>query len=315
MNPLILTAGTGLAAFLLISCILSTLTAKRSEVSKRIKALGPASDIASAPKTVRKKKRLKQSAAAKTKKQFKKLENEFYDTGIKMPVQQFMTVWILSAFLFPMLMLLLGINKSVCAAAAPIVAAAPVLIVKTKKKKRRAILETQLTEAISVLCNALKAGHSFQTAMNSITQEMDGPIAEEFGRVFRETQHGMTMEDSMTSMVERTGSDDLEMLCTAILIQREVGGNLAEVLFNISSTIQKRLNLKKEIKTRTASGRVSGIMIGALPILILVGISVINPGYSGPLFTTDAGRIMLAISAFMEITGFIVINKIVSIKY
>ena len=117
---------------------------------------------------------------------------------------------------------------------------------------------------------------------------MEAPISEEFGRVFKETQRGMTLEESMNRMVERTDSDDLDMLCTAIIIQRKVGGNLAEVLEKISGTIQSRISLRKEIKTRTASGQ---------------------------LFETSAGRAMLAFGFVWECIGFAVIKKVVTIKY
>ena len=172
-----------------------------------------------------------------------------------------------------------------------------------------------MVEAIAVLGNALKAGHSFQSAMNNIASDMESPISEEFGRVFRETQRGMTMEESMNRMVERIGSEDLDMLCTAIIIQRKVGGNLAEVLEKISETIQSRISLRMEIKTRTASGRLSGYIVGALPFLLLGIMSVLNPDYASSLFETNTGHIMLAVSAVLECIGFVVIKKVVTIKY
>jgi tight adherence protein B len=125
----------------------------------------------------------------------------------------------------------------------------------------------------------------------------------------------MSLEESMNRMVERTKSDDLNMLCTAILIQRKVGGNLADVLEKISETIQSRLGLKMEIKTRTSSGRLSGYIVGALPFLLLGAMSLINPDYSSIFFERDIGKIMLAVGAVWEIIGFVVIKKIVTIKY
>lgn len=309
----------GLLVFEIIKIIITVLSSDKTEISERISALSSdRSETQPKEKKIKKRVRRKKrtgTAAARTRKQLEKLGNEIYDAGIKMPVQRFFTLWLVLAVGVPGLLYAMKVNSIICLVAAGILAAGPIVYIRTKKKKRRNELEAQLVEAISILCNALRAGHSFQAAMNSIAEEMTGAVSEEFGRVFKETQHGMTLEDSFNRMVERTGSGDLEMLCTAILIQREVGGNLAEVLENISGTIQARLGLKAEIKTKTASGRLSGYMVGALPLLILLAISAINPGYTGPLFTTKAGNIMLGISVVMEIVGFIAIQKTVTIKY
>lgn len=264
-----------------------------------------------------KKKKTKEKSAKtlKTRKELKQIENEFYNLGIKIPVQKFLAIWMGITIAVPMLMLMLRVSKSLCFVTALIIAFTPMLFITQKKKKRKIKLESQLVEAISVLCNALKAGHSFQSAMNNIAADMEAPISEEFGRVFKETQRGMTLEESMNRMVERSGSEDLDMLCTAIIIQRKVGGNLADVLEKISETIQSRIGLRNEIKTRTASGRLSGYIVGALPFLLLGIMSVLNPEYASTLFETNVGHIMLVVGLVLECIGFIVIKKIVSIKY
>lgn len=260
-------------------------------------------------------KKTDKNAIQRTKKYLEKLENQLFDAGLKLPVQQFLMIWAGGTVIIPVVLLIVGIGGIICAIVAVVCAIAPILYLSIRRSKRKKELESQLIEAISVLCNALRAGHSFQQAMNSIAQEMTGPVAEEFGRVFRETQHGMTLEDSMNRMVERTGSADVEMLTTAILIQREVGGNLAEVLENISGTIRSRLSLKKEIKTRTSSGRLSGYIVGALPIILLIIMYVMNPEYAGQLINTNAGHIMLIVGGVLEVIGFLVIQKMVTIKY
>lgn len=243
------------------------------------------------------------------------IENELYNVGINIPVQEFLIIWLAASISIPFVMVLIGVQKGICIGCAVIFALFPMLYVQRKKKKRKAKLEGQLLEAAGVMENALKAGHSFQTAMNSIATDMEAPIAEEFGRCFKETQSGMTLEDSMGRMVERTDSDDLDMLCTAIIIQRKVGGNLADVLEKISETIQSRITLRKEIKTRTASGRMSGYIVGALPFLLLGAMSMLNPEYASGLFDTDVGRIMLGFGLVWECIGFVIIKRIVTIKY
>lgn len=317
MIPLLIGVTAGLMLYFLLIGLAKAAGRKQAEVDARVLEL--TADKAARDSIRRKERkhpqRKRKSTAARTKKELEKLGNQIYDVGIRMSPQRFLTFWVAAAFGLPLLLSLLGLPVIIAAAAAFAIALGPILLLKLRKNKRRKQLEEQLVEAISVLVNALRAGHSFQQAMNSISHEMNGPIAEEFGRVFLETQHGMTMQDSFDRMVERTGSADLEMLCTAILIQRDVGGNLAEVLENISGTIQNRLKLKAEIKTRTASGRLSGYIVGALPILLLVAMSVVNPDYSSALFTTNAGHVMLGIGAAMEATGFLVIQKVVNIKY
>lgn len=315
MLPYLIAISAGILVFALVSLIVSKITKDRSDVYDRISAIKNEQSASDKPKKRVRRKKTNSSALARTKKQLEKLENQIYDVGIKMPVEQFMMIWMGLTIFLPAISTMFSRGVIIPVALAVICAVAPILYINIRKKSRAKQIESQLIDAISIMVNALRAGHSFMQAMNSISQEMEGALAEEFGRVFRETQHGMTLEESMSRMIERTGSDDLNMLCTAILVQREIGGNLSEILQNISGTIQARISLKGEIKTRTASGRLSGYIVGALPIIILVAISVINPGYSDQLLHTESGHYMLIAGGVMEVIGFIVINKIVTIKY
>ena len=309
----------GIFVYMLFLAFEALLMRRKKAVYERLKDLkevqsaAPSSDM---PAKKRAKKRKSGSETlARTRKQLEKLENQIYDVGIRMPAQKFLAVWFSGTIILVLLETLAGLPAAASAGTVAACALGPVMYIRIRKSRRRAALDGQLVEAISILCNALRAGHSFQGAMSSISNEMSGVVSEEFGRVFRETQHGISLEESLGKMVERTGSSDLEMLCTAILIQRDVGGNLAEVLENISGTIQARLALKAEIKTRTASGRLSGYMIGALPVILLLAMNAINPEYCSMLFTTKPGHIMLIVGACMELLGLLVIMKMVSIKY
>lgn len=315
--PQLIALTAALFVFALCLGVSGILNRNRQDVESRIQDLKADKAVAQQEKRRKTKTKLKKknTAAARTRKALMKLEDQIYDVGIEIPVQQFLILWASAAVGLPIILTVFGVNWIICAVVAAAVGFGPVLLLETRRKSRKAKMEGQLVEAISILCNALRAGHSFQQAMFTISKEMEAPISEEFGRVFRETQHGMTMADSFERMNNRIGSGDVEMLCTAILIQRDVGGNLAEVLENISGTIQARLALKAEIKTRTASGRLSGYIIGALPILLLVVMSFINPEYSNVLFSTKTGNIMLAVGAVMEVIGFLVIQKIVNVKY
>ena len=143
---------------------------------------------------------------------------------------------------------------------------------------------------------------------------MEEPISREFMRVYRETQYGMTLEASLNGMVKRTKNPDLELMCSAILIQRQIGGNLAQILQNISDTINQRIQMRGEVKTLTSAGRMSGYIIGALPGVIILILMFINPGYIDMFFSTQSGRIMLIVSVVLEIIGFLFVRKIVNIK-
>jgi tight adherence protein B len=295
-------------------------TESRRKTKDRVLGLGPIEEEKKEKKKQfrlkdRKIKKKEVNVFAKTRKEFSQIEDELYNIGIMIPVQTFLALWLGIAIGGSMLLMLIRLSNVVCIGFAVIAAVGPYLFIRSKRKKRREQLEEQLIEGITTMCNVLRAGHSFQTAMNNIAEEMEGPLAEEFGRVSRETQRGMSLDASMNAMSERIGSSDLDMLCQTILIQRQVGGNLAEVLEKIADTVRSRMDLKEEIKTLTSSGKMSGYIIGALPIILLILISIVNPTYAKVMFVTFIGRILLVISAVMEIIGFIIINKIVDIKY
>jgi tight adherence protein B len=133
-------------------------------------------------------------------------------------------------------------------------------------------------------------------------------------RVYRETQYGMPLETSLGRLVSRTKNPDLELMSSAVIIQRQIGGNLAVILQNISDTITQRVQIRGEIRTMTSAGRMSGYIIGGLPAFIILLLMFINPGYIDMFFTTETGRIMMGISVVLEMIGFFFVNKIVNIK-
>lgn len=302
--------------FSIFTIILYSVLNNKIRVDERIKGF-VLEEKENQQRNTKKRKRVKEkrNKGVRTRKELAQIENELYNVGIHIPVQQFLMIWVGMTIAIPCVLVLAGVNKIICFAITMVIAFGPMIFIKLKKKKRTSQLEGQLVDAINVLTSALKAGHSFQSAMNNIAVDMEAPISEEFGRVFRETQRGMTLEESLNRMVDRTGSDDLDMLCTAIIIQRKVGGNLSEVLEKISETIQSRISLRMEIKTRTSSGRLSGYIVGALPFILLIMLSVVNPDYASGLFETDIGHIMLVVGIILEVIGFVAIKKIVTIKY
>lgn len=146
-------------------------------------------------------------------------------------------------------------------------------------------------------------------------QEMPDPLSSEIKITLKEMAYGESTENALLNLSQRVESKDLELMVTAILIQRQIGGNLAEILINIHDTIQERLQIQGEIKTLTAQGRLSGYIIGALPILIGLVITMMQPSFMMPLFQDPLGIVLLCCGAVLEIIGFIAIRKIVNIKF
>lgn len=190
----------------------------------------------------------------------------------------------------------------------------PDFVVARGRTKRVRKLNDQLGDALVIMANALKAGFGFLQAMEIVSKEMPTPIGDEFARVLREMNLGVTTEDALNNLAHRIGSDDLDLVVTAMLIQRQVGGNLAEVLTTISETIRERVRIKGEIKTLTAQGRISGTIIGLLPLAITFFLLVINPTYIGTLFVKPAGLIAVGVGLCSQVIGVLMIRKITAIR-
>jgi len=179
--------------------------------------------------------------------------------------------------------------------------------------RRLRAFNDQLGDTINLMVNSLRAGYSVMQAMDAVAQEMGEPISTEFGRVGQEVQLGLTLERSLSNMLRRVPSDDLDMMITAINVQREVGGNLAEVLDSISHTIQERVRIKGDIRALTAQSRISGYMVAMVPIVLSVVVYLIQPDLMSLLFTHRCGWIMVGVAVLGIVAGFVVIGKIVNI--
>lgn len=192
-------------------------------------------------------------------------------------------------------------------------ASLPYLWVQRKKAKRLDAFEEQLPEANDLLARAIRAGHGISAGFEMVAEEMSEPIATEFRRVYEEQRFGLPLEESLRDMAERVDLVDVKMLVTAILIQRESGGNLAELLDNISTTVRERFKLQRQVKVHTAQGRLTGYLLAALPIVLLLLITMLNAEYIAPLFEKQLGRLLLVSAALLQITGFFVIRRIIRI--
>jgi len=179
---------------------------------------------------------------------------------------------------------------------------------------RLSAFNKQLPDTITLLSNSLRAGSSFLQSIELVSREGGPPMSEEMGRVVREVNLGLGMEEALHNLVRRIKSDDLDLMVTAIGIQQQVGGNLAEILDTIAFTIRERVRIKGEINTLTAQGRISGYVVAFLPIGLGAALNAINPAFMQPLFTQTIGQILIGVGVVMMTIGFLAIRKITDIK-
>jgi tight adherence protein B len=192
---------------------------------------------------------------------------------------------------------------------------APRLYVAWRQRRRLQAFNAQLGDAINLMVNGLRAGYSVLQAMEAVARELPPPISVEFDRVVKEQQLGLSLEKALQNMLRRVRSDDLEMLVTAILIHREVGGNLAEILDTISFTIRERVRIQGEIRALTAQQTYSGYVLMALPIALGLILFGINRNYMLNFFTTGIlGYLMISCTLVMMLIGFFVIRRIMRIE-
>ncbi|MBA2323155.1 MAG: type II secretion system F family protein [Pseudonocardiales bacterium] len=190
----------------------------------------------------------------------------------------------------------------------------PYLVIRRRREKRYYRFESGLPEAIDLLGRAIRAGHPLSSGFQMVADETQEPISSEFRRTFEEQRFGLPFDDAITAMADRITLVDVRILITAIMIQRVVGGNLAEVLDNLSSVIRARFTIRRQLRTYTAQGRISGYVLAVLPIAVGTIIFLLNPEYMQLLFTNGIGRFMLVVAGVMQLIGFLWIRKIVNIE-
>jgi len=198
--------------------------------------------------------------------------------------------------------------------AAVIGASIPYIIVRYRRNKRMFKFEEMLPEAIDLLGRAIRAGHPLSAGLKMVADETTEPIQSEFRRTHEENRFGLPFDDALLAMADRVSIVDVRILVTAILIQREVGGNLAEVLDNLANVIRIRFTIRRQLRVYTAQGRFSGYVLAVLPVAVGGAIYSLNPSYIRLLFTDPIGKLMLLTAVVFQIIGFLWIRKIVDIE-
>jgi tight adherence protein B len=244
----------------------------------------------------------------------KEFSNYISSSGLKLTANEFIYLWGGVTIIPMVIVTIFGGNIITAIALGLIGIAIPPILVKNAHKKREELFNKQLSESLIIMGNSLRGGFTFMQAMESVSTDMQPPISSEFAKVLREIHYGVKQDAALTHMVERVKSKDLELLVSAVLTSQQVGSNLSEILDTISETIGDRIKIKQEIRVMTSQGRISGIVIGALPIFIILAIMVMNPEYFAGFFESFIGKILITLSIVLEVIGFAIINKIVDLK-
>lgn len=191
----------------------------------------------------------------------------------------------------------------------------PIVWLKRKIRKRRQAFEVQLPEAIDMIVTAMRAGYSFQAAMRFIGEEMPAPLGPEFARFYEEQRLGVEVRTALLGIQERLRSLDFKMLATAVLIQRETGGTLSDILANIAVLMRERVSVRAQIETLVSEPKMSARVLAAAPVVVYFGLLLLNPAYVEPLTTTGLGRAMLIGAAISATIGYWILTSMADVDY
>lgn len=205
-------------------------------------------------------------------------------------------------------------NIAIPIAAAVIASSVPTLYVLNRRSRRMRQFEEQFPEALDLLSRALRAGHAFQTAMGMVGEEIKPPVGPEFKKTFDQQNFGLPLRDALNQLAERMPIMDVRFFVTAVLIQRETGGNLAEILDNLSHVVRERFKVLRQVRVHTAHGRFTAFVLLSLPPVLAAAMTVLNPDHMQPLFHEHMGAVMLVGALVMQTIGFFWIRKVIKIE-
>ena len=205
-------------------------------------------------------------------------------------------------------------NRWLCVIISALLGAAPFLYLLNKKRKRMQKYQSQLPEALDMISRSMKAGHAFTTGMRLAADEFDDPLGTELNYTLDEINFGVSVPDALKNLVRRLDCQDLNFFVVAVILQRETGGNLAEIIEKIAHLIRERFKLLDKIKTLSAEGRLSAIILACIPFVVAGILYFKNPTYIMVLYTDPTGRMLAAVVLFMMILGIYVMKRIVNIK-
>jgi tight adherence protein B len=243
------------------------------------------------------------------------LDRMVTQSGLKITVGTVLMASALLALVGYLLVKSVTYYTSLGLAAAPLFAMLPFLYVRHARTKRLETFEEQFPEAIDLMARALRAGHAFPTGLLMVAEETPNPVAAEFKLVYDRQNFGMPMSDALKGMADRVPVLDAKFFATAVLTQRETGGNLAEILDNLSTVIRDRFKVKRQVRVLTAHGRITGWILAALPPSLAVILIFVAPEHMKTMISDPLGVQMMVVGGAMQVIGTLIIRKVVQIRY
>ena len=321
MNPqTVLIIGGGLGLLLLVVGLAMTLLGERSVVEERLGRYAEGQVISTSGDEANKQRSSfiadYLERAGEGSDLFENLSRDLARADLKLRPAEYIAVMVISIIAFGVIGFIISSSLIFAVLGMILGAFVPRMYIKRQEKSRLKKFDNQLSDMLNLMVNGLRAGFSTLQAMEAVSRELPPPINDEFHRVVQEMQLGIMMEDALDHLLRRINSEDLDLVITAINVQREVGGNLAEILDSISFTIRERVRIKGEIQALTAQGRATAWVISAMPIALTALLFLINRSYIMQFFnpeTRSCGIPIIVLAAVMIITGFIATQKIVDI--
>jgi len=310
---IVLSSFTG---FFLVYSLMMAVRPQKESVEEKVKRLASEKNAVSSEKIQFSwKKNLSSLSRFTPRRWTKQLDQELKNSSVPLTGGEYIILQVFMLIFFSLVALVLS-HLTFAVMFLPLLSLIlPRLYITRSRNKKVSQFNSQLADVLLTLANSLKAGFSLFQALEMASQEMPDPISSELRMTLKEMTFGESTEVALIHLTERVKSSDLDLMITSILIQRQIGGNLAEILIGIHHTIQERLRIQGEVRSLTAQGRLSGNIIGALPFLIGLVITAMQPSYLSALFHSNIGIIMVVCGLVLQAIGFIAIKRIVNIKY
>jgi len=242
------------------------------------------------------------------------MQDSLLQAGMKFRAGNFLGMCALVGVLAGIVALILTKNPAIGWAALIIGSFLPYAVVSYRRQKRFEKIEELFPEAIDTLARAVRAGHAFTTALEMISNEISEPLASEFRKLFEEQKFGMPVRDALMNLTQRVPLVDVKFFVTAVMLQRETGGNLAEILDNLSYVIRERFKIQRQVRVHTAQGRLTMALLMAMPPTVVAVLYTFSPDFVRPLFYDPYGHVLLVLAITLQTIGYFVIRKIIKIQ-
>jgi tight adherence protein B len=242
------------------------------------------------------------------------VQDSLLQAGMKLRAGNFLVLCVICGAGAGIATLLWSKNPAIAWASLVIGGFIPYAVVSYRRQKRFEKIEELFPEAIDTVARAVRAGHAFTTALEMISTEVSEPLAGEFRKLYEEQKFGMPVRDALMNLTERVPLVDVKFFVTAVMLQRETGGNLAEILDNLSYVIRERFKIQRQVRVHTAQGRLTMALLMAMPPAVVAILAVFSPEFVRPLFYDPIGHTLLVVSLVLQTTGYFVIRKIIKIQ-